>query len=367
MNYPLDPENFPKEDADSESVYTCLSSNPFQSYASSRTSVSDRSSDRSSSPTLSVISITSSVREQAIANEHGRGINTHSEIYRLPADAEEVERLNVQHAMLKEIMGKYPRPLAEVLVDDIPGEPKTILDLGCGSGSWIFEAAADFPHCELVAVDLVPLQNLGMPSNCRSERDDINLGLEHYYGSFNFVHTRLICTGIKDYARLIDQISQVLRPGGLVEMLEFGFQLYDRNKQLVTVSLGSYEPPWFPRFMALICIAVSVRGGCLDASGKLYSWVKEIPAFTDIVHTRHWVPWSPWLEGTDPETKRLNALGALMSEDIKQFLKSGRPLLLGSGLPESHIDELTLRCLREIEEGRTPYYILLEHVYARHR
>jgi len=358
----LDPNNFPDVSDASDSIYTTLSSNPFESYASSRTSVSDRSS----SPTPSVISLTSSLREEAIANEHGRGINTHSEVYRLPADAEEVERLNVQHVMLKMIMGKYPPPLPGVLVDDIPGEPKTILDLGCGSGSWVFEAAVDFPHCQLVAVDLVPLQHVGMPTNCRSEKDDINLGLEHYYGAFNFVHTRLICTGIKDYARLIDQISQVLRPGGMVEMLEFGFQIYDQNQQLVTVSTSSSGPPSFPRWMALIYRAVSARGGCLDAPGKLHSWVKGIPVFTDVEYAKLWVPSSPWLEGTDPATKRLNTLGALMTEDIKRFLQSGRPLLLSDGWPESFVDELAQQCLQEVE-GRTPYYILLEHVYAKRR
>ncbi len=31
----------------------------------------------------------------------------------------------------------------------------------------------------------------------RSEVDDINLGLEHYYGDFNVVHTRLISTGVR--------------------------------------------------------------------------------------------------------------------------------------------------------------------------
>jgi hypothetical protein len=72
-------------------------------------------------------------------------------------------------------MGKYPPPIYDVLVDDTPGESKRILDLGCGSGSWwdistfrprcaliccirMLQAAADFPHCDLVAVDLVPMQ-----------------------------------------------------------------------------------------------------------------------------------------------------------------------------------------------------------------
>lgn len=30
----------------------------------------------------------------------------------------------------------------------------------------------------------------------RSEVDDINLGLEHFYGDFNVVHARLISSGV---------------------------------------------------------------------------------------------------------------------------------------------------------------------------
>lgn len=33
--------------------------------------------------------------------------------------------------------------------------------------------------------------------NLRSEVDDLNLGLEHYYGDFDVVHARLICTGVR--------------------------------------------------------------------------------------------------------------------------------------------------------------------------
>jgi len=34
-----------------------------------------------------------------------------------------------------------------------------------------------------------------MPPNLRSEVDDINLGLEHFFDSFTVVHTRLISAG----------------------------------------------------------------------------------------------------------------------------------------------------------------------------
>ena len=48
---------------------------------------------RSASPSPSVFSMTNSLRANAFRHEYGRGLNNYSDIYRLPADAEELERL----------------------------------------------------------------------------------------------------------------------------------------------------------------------------------------------------------------------------------------------------------------------------------
>jgi hypothetical protein len=107
---------------------------------------------RSGSPAPSVYSVTSSIRATSYRHEYGRGINNYSDIYQLPADDEELERLGIlsfepsfdylntnfadkQHDMFKKIVGAYPPPMAEVM-DDTPWETKAVLDLGCGSGSW---------------------------------------------------------------------------------------------------------------------------------------------------------------------------------------------------------------------------------------
>lgn len=37
----------------------------------------------------------------------------------------------------------------------------------------------------------------------RSEVDDINLGLQHFYGDFNVVHARLISSGVSNLPRPI--------------------------------------------------------------------------------------------------------------------------------------------------------------------
>lgn len=94
-------------------------------------------------------------------------------------------RSDAQHIMFMEIMGKYPPGMDEVMADDVPGETKAVLDLGCGSGSWyvaltllslciphfgfrIMEAARDFSHCTAVAVDLVPMQSMYVKSQSQT-------------------------------------------------------------------------------------------------------------------------------------------------------------------------------------------------------
>lgn len=85
-------------DVESESDrYTDMSLDAFApSIASSKTSMD--MSMRSQSPAPSVFSATSSLRAQAYRQEYGRGLNNYSEVYRLPADDEELDRLGVVKA-----------------------------------------------------------------------------------------------------------------------------------------------------------------------------------------------------------------------------------------------------------------------------
>lgn len=82
-------------DTEDSDAYSVASFPPFSpppsASASSRTSYDI--SMRSGSPVPSVLSMTSSIRAQAFKHEFGRGINNYSEVYRLPADDEELDRL----------------------------------------------------------------------------------------------------------------------------------------------------------------------------------------------------------------------------------------------------------------------------------
>ncbi|KAF7356192.1 hypothetical protein MVEN_00950500 [Mycena venus] len=316
---------------------------------------------RSASPTPPVWSI----RAQAFKQEGGRELNTCSEVYRLPADNEELDRLNKQHEMFIEVMGKYPPCLPDIMRDDVPGEPKACLDLGCGSGAWIMELAREYPNSLAVAVDLVPLQYLTIPVNCRSEVDDINLGLEHFHGDFNVVRARLVSSGIKDYGRLVDQAAHCLRPAGLLDMMEFDFHVYDHmedgNHRRCELDTATIDQPWVARWMTFANVAARNAGGDPDAATHLHRWMRANPHLEDIVYQDYWVPVSPHASFNDFQKR----IGSRMRDNILAFLKSGRPLLLGSGVPEPIVDELQVNAERELRTAARAQYIRCQSVYCR--
>jgi hypothetical protein len=88
----LQQQDLSDDEYETASEMSDISFAPFApSESSSRTS--HDVSIRSPSPTRSVMSVTSSLRAQSIVEEYGRGFNNQSDVYRLPADDEELERL----------------------------------------------------------------------------------------------------------------------------------------------------------------------------------------------------------------------------------------------------------------------------------
>ena len=171
----------------------------------------------------------------------------------------------------------------------------------------------------------------------RSEVDDINLGLEHFYGDFDVVHAWLIGSGvsfvcsvlvstdvffdqIKDYERVIDQISHVLRPGGLIDVMEYNFCLYDSNRRKIALSVDPQGPlPWINKFIALVHLAVRSRGGDIDGIERMEALVRNHPSFEEVECQDIWMPTTPQGE---------NASGLLENNLVRCFHSVGTSHLL---------------------------------------
>ena len=93
----------PHDDEMEDDAYSVISADSTGSMLYAHTSSSATSHDwemRSASPAPSVYSVTISLRAASYVREFGRGINNYSEVYRLPADEEEFERLGARFSVL---------------------------------------------------------------------------------------------------------------------------------------------------------------------------------------------------------------------------------------------------------------------------
>lgn len=143
--------------------------------------------------------------------------------YMLPKDMSEANRLDFQHYMLRyALKGNYATPLMS---------PRTILDVGTGTGRWATEMAALFPQANVFGVDLVPppvdanAAPDSRPDNYVFVPGNVLDRLPFDDQSFDFVHQRLLIYAIPAH-RWPDALSELYRvtaPGGWIELLEGGY------------------------------------------------------------------------------------------------------------------------------------------------
>lgn len=171
----------------------------------------------------------------------GRRCNKLNKRYLLPADEEELKRLDYCHRMVQFIFGgkNYIGPVKEIL--NTPSRHKRrILDLGCGGGLWAFEMADEFPQAEVVGVDVAPIQPLDMPPNCEFELCDLaQPTLPYPSNHFDVIHARCISTAIIDYPALLREITRMLRPGGMILLVEMDHVPIADGKRSAVPTLGA--------------------------------------------------------------------------------------------------------------------------------
>jgi hypothetical protein len=114
---------------------------------------------------------------------------------------------------------------------------------------------------------------------------------------------------------LINQISFVLRPGGLVFLAEFDFHVYDGMKRPVnagTDTTGSSLARWMAHWKS----AISRSGGSAEVSTSMIQWITQHRSFEDVVQEEYWIPTSPWSQGTDPESAKYRSVAELVRNGV---------------------------------------------------
>ncbi|THU88391.1 S-adenosyl-L-methionine-dependent methyltransferase [Dendrothele bispora CBS 962.96] len=268
---------------------------------------------------------------------HGRRFNNLNHTYCLPADQDEVKRSELHQRMMQFVFSgrNYIGPVKEALQF---GQHRRILDLGTGAGLWAISMADEFPRAEVIGIDLAPLQPRNVPPNCTFELCDINQSPIPYPDNyFDLIHARSMHTGITDYPKMIREIARLLRPGGLVLLIEPSLHPFSEGAEFPTpssLSPSSSNSHW-SSFWETYRNCLNRQGIDVSVPEKLADFLLASGKFEAIVQRDGNIPVGFW-----PQDPDLLTVGQLQWMDFDLFLPAVRPLFLSLGLGERHVDNL---------------------------
>lgn len=309
---------------------------------------------------------------------HGRRRNVLNERYMLPADEDEIRRYSYHHRILQFVCAgrNYVGPVKEVLTYPGVKHKRRVLDVGTGGGLWAIEMADEFPRVDVTGVDLAPIQPREVPPNCSFELCDLD-GPELPYSNhaYDIIHARSMHTGIGNYQQFVNELTRILRPGGILILIEpdsqpvvdgqlVGIPPHDALGAITSsgkrpqTSYASGAPGWFALWEAYRnCL--TRKGVDVNVPSHLGAIIRQTGAYEKIRVQEASIPIGFW-----PKDETLLTIGQLAWMEYDHLLPAMRPMLLEAGIPEWKVKVLIEDAHRDMYEPVMPPSVRLHVVHA---
>lgn len=294
-----------------------------------------------------------------------------------------LENRNREHVTLALALGDLYPAAEEVraVLAPVSGQTKKILDLGCGTGIWAIDMAHEFPHTEVVGVDLtpVPADLEAIPPNCRFEIDDINLGLNHFKDSFDVVHTRFVGTGLKNFRKTMDDVHQCLKPGGIAIWADADFDMCAEDWHIYQpFALDEDEDnpdqtdrSWSQRISYEMTRIMKARQSDIDGMAKAMDeglWLDGLMDPETCRTASLYLPVGPWAQGdSEIQTQQLGYIGTLMRQNLMGAFHACRTVMTDFGWDPEDLDRYLKLCDKELMNMNPKMWYRMRYAWGRRR
>ncbi|KAJ3126783.1 hypothetical protein HK100_010088 [Physocladia obscura] len=163
--------------------------------------------------------------------------------YVLPTDADEQDRLETQHYILRAtFQGDIVCPSVKDLLD---GPGVKVLDVGCAKGFWLECIKKQYSFAECHGCDIS--QTL-VEGPARSDGIVLKFGnvletLPYEDDSFDFVHQRYMVLGMprEKFPTALRELIRVTKSGGWIELVEGDMVMYDAGPHSRTLGTALFD------------------------------------------------------------------------------------------------------------------------------
>lgn len=254
-----------------------------------------------------------------------------------------LERLDKLHEAMKiSLGGLYPCPeVVQAILAPVAGETKRVLDIGCGSRIWSVEMAREFPHVEVLGLDVpqaIEHWKGEYPKNARFEATNFQFAMpEKYLNRFDIIHLRFIASAFSQFQKSLEEIQDCLKPGGLLILVDSTGLIMGEDKVSVPRMRSSSNPngSQLQRLFYEIRNANASLG--LDEfamRATLEEGLWDNTQLDECGAAEVLVPIGGWVQATDPVVERnLRKAGRLMGQNLEHIQHSHHHMLQNLGFP----------------------------------